>query len=117
MRKLLYRYPVIIVITLITMYFIFSLRTSLKKADIPKENLQNIASEVDTINDKVQEQEQQLQEAKQPLAKEKIARNELLMKNEGEVVLNLPDIELIEVESEPTPTSAPIKQWQKLILK
>lgn len=59
---------------------------------------------------------QELLDAEDPFYTEKVMRDELLLQNEGEKIIQLPPIEITPRPSEPTPTApAPWQEWQELI--
>lgn len=115
MKRLLYHPLTAILITALVIYFIISLRSNLKKLEISRQNLSNIQQDVAQLSEEVESQKQTLNQAQQPLAKEKLARDELLLKKSGEYVIDLPDIILTELESEPSPSPRPIEKWIELI--
>jgi cell division protein FtsB len=115
MKNLFYHPLTAILITALVIYFIISLRSNLKKLEISRQNLSNIQQDVTQLSKEVESQKQTLHEAQQPLAQEKLARNELLLKKSGEYVIDLPDIVLKDIKLEPSPSPRPIKKWMELI--
>lgn len=116
LKKWLQNPVVLLVFTLLVLSFIFSLRKNLTRLTLSEHNLEILKSEVGQLETEVEQKQYQLETAQQPLAKEKIARNELLLKREGEYVIQLPDIKL-ESEKQP-PESKPTawQQWRQLLL-
>lgn len=115
MKQFIYSPPAIIILTLITVFLIISLRGNLEKVDISRQNFLNIQQDVTELRDNLKPKKQRLESAQQPLAKEKIARNELLKKKPGEYVLYIQDVELNKEEIVPTPTPLPIEEWRNLL--
>ena len=115
MKRILYRPVVVFVITIFAAYFIFSLKNNLKRTELSQQNLATIQAEVDELDQSVTQQKEELTIAEQPLAKEKIARNELLMKKEGELVIRLPEIEIVEPTAVGADVLTPWEEWQELL--
>ncbi len=115
MKRLLYHPLTAILVTALVIYFVISLRSNLKKLEISRQNLSNIQQDVSQLSKEVETQKQTLNEAQQPLTKEKLARDELLLKKSGEYVIDLPDIVLTDVELESSPSPRPIEKWIELI--
>lgn len=115
MKKVLYNPLTIIVLTVLTILIIFSLRRNLGKVDIIRENYLNLQQDVTKHSLRLEPQKQQVEAAKQPLAEEKTARNELLKQKEGEYVLYIPKIEVKREAVLPEPTPRPVEKWQKLL--
>jgi cell division protein FtsB len=115
MKQILYRPVVVFVITICAAYFIFSLKNNLKRVDLSQQNLATIQAEVDELDQSVTQQKEELAIAEQPLAKEKITRNELLMQKEGEIVIRLPEIEIPEPVAVKADVATPWEEWQELL--
>jgi len=117
MKQILYRPVVVFVITILAAYFIFSLRNNLKRVGLSQQNLATKQTEVDELDQSVTQQKEELAIAEQPLAKEKIARNELLMQKDGEIVIRLPEIEIPEPATVEADVAAPWEEWRALLFK
>lgn len=115
MKHILYSPPAIILITLLVIISIIKLRGNLGKVDISEQNYYNMQQDVSERKTQLQPLRQQLEAVQEPLGKEKIARNELLKKKEGEYVLYIPDVEVKNQEAGPTPTPEPIEEWKQLL--
>lgn len=115
MKKILYNPLTIIALTVLTILIIFSLRRNLGKIDIVRENYFNLQQEVAKHSLRLEPQKQQVETAKQPLAEEKTARNELLKQKEGEYVLYIPKIEVEREAVLPEPTPRPVEKWEELL--
>ncbi len=117
MKKILYHPLTILLVSILSLYCIFSLRKNLKRINISRENLRNINNQVRQLKTKVDQKEKQLKQAKKSYSKEKIARNELLLKKPGEYVIQLPELNVDRKQTESSLQSQPIEQWKKLLLE
>ncbi len=108
---------VIIIATLLAISFILSLRKNLSRLTLSEHNLNILRSEVNDLQTEVDNKQQELELAKQPLAKEKIARNELLLKKEGEYVIQLPEIKLPEEKMLADKELSNWEKWEKLLFE
>ncbi len=116
MSKLLFNPVAFLGITIVSIIFSISLYKSAQRTSYSTENLKSLEEEVLEMEAEVLALETAIEESRQPFAKEQIIRNELLMKKEGEYVIQIPDElvtktqEIIEVE-----VSSPWEEWQKLL--
>ena len=115
MKKLLYNPLTILTLTGLTILIIFFLRKDLAKVDIFRENFLNIQQNVEEHTKKLEPKKQQIEKAREPLAKEKTARNELLKQKENEYILYITEIELDKEIPVPSPSPEPIEKWQQLL--
>lgn len=81
---------------------------------ISTQNISIIEDEIKALEEKINKSKEELELTKQPIYKEKIMRNELLMQKEGEYVVQLPDLEKREVENVEDDVTA-WEEWGKLI--
>jgi len=116
LKKWLQNPVVLLIFTLLALSFVFSLRKNLTRLTLSEYNLDILKSEVDKLETEVEQKQYQLETAQQPLAKEKIARNELLLKREGEYVIQLPDIELKSKQQPIKNKPTAWQQWRQLLL-
>lgn len=64
----------------------------------------------------VKKLDQEVQDAEDPFYAEKVMRDELLLQNEGEKVIQLPPLDITPKPPEPTPTApSPWQEWQELL--
>lgn len=98
-----------------SLYFIFSLRKNLKKINISRQNLASIKKQVTNLEQKVEHKEKKLDQAKKTYSKEKIARDELLLKKPSEYVIQLPELNLEKKELSSSSPKKPIDQWKDLL--
>ncbi len=115
MKKLLYNPLTILTLTVLTILIIFFLRKDLEKVDIFRENFLNMQQNVEEHTKKLEPQKQQIKKAREPLAIEKTARNELLKQKEDEYILYITEIELDKETPVPSPNPQPIEKWQQLL--
>lgn len=116
--KNLLGHPLLIIIfTCLCLLMVFSLRESSKKALISKESIQKLEKNVESLEKEVNKEEEKLKNSQEPIALEKILRNELLLKKDGEIVLQIPDREqnIEEKISPENKESGPWEEWKKLL--
>lgn len=116
MTRLVYNPFFFTALTILSVIFSISLHKSAQKTRYSAQNLQNLELEVKKIEQDISLLDASLEEANQPFAQEKIIRDELLMKKEGEYVVQIPD-DLVQT-SKPLPeikTTTPWEEWQKLL--
>jgi len=115
MKKVLFNPIFIVLITFFSIILITSLNRSKQKAAISKQNLKQVEQEIAILEQKVKQNETKLYQAQTDFTKEKIIRNELLMKKEGEIVVNLPlskvSVEKVMTEEETTAW----QEWKRLL--
>ncbi len=116
MKKIIYHPLAIIFLSILALYSIFSLRKSLEKINISRENLANIKNQVDQLGSEVEDKEQKLQQAQKNYSKEKITRDELLLKKPGEYVIQLPELGVEKKETGSSLSPKPSRQWANLLL-
>lgn len=96
---------------------IFSLRESGQKALISKESIEKLEKNVESLEKDVALENEKLKISQEPIALEKVMRNELLLKKEGEVVLQIPDEEQDKEKEKDLENeqSGPWEEWEKLL--
>lgn len=112
------KHPLLIILfTCLCLLAIFSLRESTKKASVSKESIQKLEKTVNTLEKEVTKDKQKLEETQNPIAIEKIVRNELLLKKEDEIILQIPESEESSQNSQDQikQKSGPIEEWRKLL--
>jgi hypothetical protein len=118
-NKNLLNHPLLIsVFTCLCLLVIFSLRESSKKASISKDSIQNLEKSVELIEKEVGSENEKLKNSQEEISLEKIMRNELLLKKEGEIVLQIPDEEQNKEENKDLENkkNGPWEEWEKLLL-
>lgn len=99
MIKFLSHPLVLILFTLLCITFFFSLRENQKSNQQVEENVKNLERIIKEKELNINQTKEKLEEANSPLSQEKIIRNDLMMKKEGEYVVQIPN-EMIQVEEE-----------------
>lgn len=97
--------------------FCLSLIESRQKTRISEESIRELQKSVDQLDQEVNLQARQVEQSQSQLYKDKIIRNELLQKKEGEIVLQIPEealIGTIELESK-NESLQPLTAWKNLI--
>jgi len=116
MSKIIFNPISFIGITIISIIFSISLYKSAKKTSYSAENLKKLEQEVLKTKTEVEALEVAIEESRQPFAKEKIIRNELLMKKPGEYVIQIPDELVAKTQSiAEVKILSPWEEWQKLL--
>lgn len=105
------------ILTAISIVFSISLYKSAQRTNISSQNLESLEQEVAEIEQEVAQLEESLETAKQPLAKEKIIRNELMMQKPGEYVIQIATEELSN-QAKKLPNQeknlSPWQEWRQL---
>ena len=116
-NKNILNHPLFIgIVTCLCLLAIFSLRESAKKAAISKESIEKLENNIEILEKDVALEDKKLKDSQEEIALEKIMRNELLLKKDGEVVLQIPDketknLEKLDLENE---KNGPWGEWKKL---
>lgn len=96
--------------------FYLSLDKTAEKRQQSAATIEQLEREVAIDRAKLEQLEQQASAAATDFAKEKIIRDDLLMKEPGEIVVQLPDIELTEPKKEvESDQKTPLEEWKVLI--
>ncbi|AKM81103.1 MAG: hypothetical protein UT13_C0001G0142 [Candidatus Pacebacteria bacterium GW2011_GWF2_38_9] len=115
----LFGHPLLIFIfTCLCLLGIFSLRESSRKALVSKESIQKLEKNIEIMENEFKEEEKKFADSQDELATEKIMRNELLQKKEGEIILQIPEKEELneEINNEMTlEKNGPLEEWKKLM--
>lgn len=108
---------VIVAVTLLCLLAIFSLQKSKHSATISKESIEQLEQTVDELELAKEQQAAALASGESALAIEKIKRNELLQQKEGEVILQVPEREVLPGENEASEKkNGPLEEWKRLLL-
>ncbi len=114
----LLNHPLLIVIySCLCLLVIFSLRESSKKALVSKESIEKLEKNIDSLEKEVALEKEKLKDSQDDIAVEKIMHNELLLKKEGEIVLQIPEEKPSDQEKQDPQKeeNGPWQEWQKLL--
>lgn len=116
MQKLIFNPITFLGITILSVVFSISLYQSAQRTKLSTENLEYLEEEVSQMQAEVLSLETAIDQSQQPFAKEKIIRDELLMKKPNEYVIQIPD-ELVEsiTPIESKSIKRPLEEWQQLL--
>jgi len=119
LEKLLGHPLFIVIFTCFCLLSIFSLRESGKKALVSRESIQKLEKSTELVEKEVDKEKEKLDEKQEALTLEKIMRNELLQKKEGEIILQIPDKEDLNYrfsDNATTKQNEPLNEWKKLFI-
>lgn len=104
------------IFTCLCLLGIFSLQESSKQALVSKESIQKLEQSTAIIEQELIKEQKKVDEKQEKIILEKIMRNELLQKKDGEIVLQIPEKETANNHNEnlETQSSGPLKEWKKL---
>jgi len=104
------------IFTCLCLLVIISLRESSKQALVSKESIQKLEQSTEIIEQELIEEQQKIDEKQEKIILEKIMRNELLQKKEGEIILQIPEKEINNDHDDnlESHSSGPLKEWKKL---
>ena len=114
MTALLKHPAVVVLVTMVALFYYLSLDRSAKKAAISSETVASLESEVDLAAQEVSVLEKQLEAANHPISQEKVIRNELLLQKPGEYVFQIPNITVEEAAVAKQEETTPWQEWQKV---
>lgn len=116
-EKLLNHPLLVIIFGCLCLLSIISLRDSSKKALVSKESIQELEKSTELVEKELAREKSKLENKQEEIILEKIIRNELLQKKEGEIILQVPDkedsVDYINDDLKPK-KNGPIKEWKKL---
>lgn len=113
---LLLKHPlVIVIITVVAIFYYVSLDKSAQKANTSSEAVQVLEQEMQKMTSDVSLLERELEAANHPVAQEKIIRNELLLQKPGEYVLQLPPLEVTEQTPPQVEKKTPWEEWKEIL--
>lgn len=117
MRSLLQHPVMAVLITIIAGIFMFSLYLSGAQQQSGTKTLSSLEESVARQQQRVETLEQQAALSKDPFVQEKIQRDERLLQQPGEIILQLPPLTVPSPTPEPAPTpSTPWQEWKRLLL-
>jgi len=106
---------VLVVATLLCLLAIFSLQKSKHSATVSKESIEQLEQNVDQLELAKELQAAALASGESALAIEKIKRNELLQQKEGEIILQVPERELVSADRGASEKkNGPLEEWKSL---
>ncbi len=109
-------YPItIIFITLICIIFLFSLRTTIHDIRSSTETIEVLDQENKQLASEIFELEDKVSYAQSEFAKEKMARNEMLLQRPGEHIVQLPRLENHQPQEKTNTTLSPWEEWKQLL--
>ncbi len=115
LNKILFNPITAILLSLIAGYFLIKNHQQLNRVELSRKNIQLTEKEVASLKDSVESLDEELNKASNPLAKEKIVRDELLQQKENEFVLKLPDIIESEIKTEETKEKSNFEAWLEIV--
>lgn len=115
MSKLLFNPITAVIISLLTIIFWFSLYQTTQEMRDSNQDTQKLRENNNQLTQDILQLEEKVDLAQSREAKEAIARNELLMQKEGEIVLKLPDVEISKEETKIEQELTPWQEWQGLL--
>lgn len=117
MLKLLSNPIIIVIFTILSIIFFFSLERTGNRRLQSAETINQLEHEVTSLESEVEHLTTEVTQADSSLNQEMIFRNELLMKKPGEYVVQLPDITATQqAENQEAHTTNPLQEWQSLFL-
>ncbi len=114
-KQLLFSPIVAILLTIVAGLYLFQNHRRLDRLELSKKNIQNTQKAVESLQESIKEVDLKLEQAQQPLAKEKIIRDELLHQKENELVLKLPEIKIEEEEREIKVEQSNWEAWMEVV--
>lgn len=101
--------------TILVIFVIISMNQTVKEIQKSTETTTILDQEIEEIASEVSGLEAALAQAQSEFTKEKIARDELLLQKEGEVIVQLPEIELPEEKEVTIAPKTPWDEWRELL--
>lgn len=113
--KIIYHPLGICCITAFVLLIILQNTQRLKRLDIAKQNIKQAEEKVEAVETEFTKIENLLEEAQEPLAQERIVRDSLLMQKNNELVIKLPEINVVFEEDNQEKEVSNWQAWIKLI--
>ena len=118
MNKIIFHPITALFLTVIAATFAVSLQKTRQKSEGVAQTANQLKSQVDQLKLELKQVENSLNQDNLSLEQEKVIRNELLMKKEGETIFQLPSISPTEeVVIGQTQAVKPIEAWKQLIFR
>jgi len=114
MRNLIQKPLFILIATIITLFFLISLRKTASKSLVSQRNVELLEDKLQDINQRIELEKSQLDSTSSEFIKEKIIRDELLLQKPGEYVLQIP-LEYQQANNyQPVTKETALQAWKKL---
>jgi cell division protein FtsB len=106
----------LILVTVVSLFILYSLRSTANKTQISSEDIRVLDQEVTQLTSEVSSLEKQVELNQNPFYAEKNIRNELLLQKPGEYVIQIPEVSP-KVLPTPLPTPSPTawEEWQAVL--
>ncbi len=105
-----------LLLTFVAAVSVFSMRQSLQPIKQGEKGLNSLAEEKRILQDRIAQQQLELELATEPFYQEKKLRDELLYKLPGEDIIVLGEVPPITLELPPAPPSpTPWQEWRELL--
>lgn len=114
-EKIVFSPVAAILLTIIAGYFLLLNNRQLNRIELSRNNIHLTEKEVSSLQKSIEGLDLELNQANNPLAKEKIVRDELLQQKENELVLKLPDIVKNETKTKEAIEKNNLKKWLELV--
>jgi uncharacterized protein YlxW (UPF0749 family) len=105
----------ILLFTLLACYFLLQNNKKLRRIELSRSNIHLTEKEVSSLQNSIEKLDFELDQAKDPLNKERIARDQLLQQKENELVLKLPDFIESEIKIEEVKEKSNFERWLELL--
>ncbi len=106
---------VFIIFTLIFVITLFSWKNNQQQQSIEEKQISLLEQDINELENNLEEKQQQKDNKYAELIKEKIIRDELLLKKENEYIVQLPNIEIEDKKRPIIITPKPLQVWKKRI--
>jgi len=117
-RQLLNHPLIVLGLTLLCILAILSLEKSKDQAEISKQSIKQLEDSVKQLENADQEQARIATTGQSELTLEKIQRNELLLQKTGEIILQIPEKEILPNNKEDSEVkNGPLEEWKRLLLE
>jgi len=110
----------IAIATILSLISIFSLQKSSQQALISKESIEKLEKNIEQAEKELLKEQKKMNESQTEISLEKIKRNELLLKKEGDIILQIPDEENLttsENQKLEIEKNGPLEEWKQLLIK
>ena len=104
----------LLIFTILAIISIISLKKTSEKASISRRNIENLEKTIAELEQEVENGRSDLEDSQSEIYKEKIIRNELLQKKEGEIILQIPEVKEEEMEKD-IEDQGQLEAWKELI--
>ncbi len=116
MKKILLHPIAALFFTIISIIFMISLQKTRQRSENVSQIAEQLKNQVNQLELEVKQAENSLNQDSLGLEQEKVIRNELLMKKEGEIIFQLPPVKPVgEVVVNQVETLTPAEAWKQLI--